>query len=320
MFRNKEYVLAVVREGGFSKAAEKLYISQPSLSATIKRIEEKLTVPIFDRTTTPITLTDAGRQYVRHANEIDRMERDLERYISDRVNLLAGDIKIGASSLFSSFLLPQMISSFNKRYPGVKIKIFENNTKNLMRELAAGELDIVIDNAVIKSEIFSSTLYASELLLLAVHEGLSVASGLAELALSASDVKEGKHLDEKYAVELQKFIDCPFVLLNSENDTGKRAEHLFKKHAITPNVLFRLDQQMTAYNMSSSGLGVCFVSDTLVKNIDSGVAMRYYRLSDAESARNIYLYQKSNGYHSIACQEFVRHITRLSQDTDNGGE
>ena len=315
MFRNKEYVLAVVREGGFSKAAEKLYISQPSLSATIRRIEEKLTVPIFDRTTTPITLTDAGREYVKHANEIERMERDMEQYISDRVNLFAGEIKIGASSLFSSFILPQMISSFNKKYPSVSIKILENNTKNLLRELAVGEIDIVIDNAVIKNEALSSVLYASELLLLAVPESLAVAPELGEFALSACQVKAGKHLEAKYAVELESFIGCPFVLLNSENDTGKRADLLFKKHLLTPNVLFRLDQQMTAYNISSTGVGISFVSDTLVKNIDSSAAMRYYRLKDAESARNIYLYQKSNRYHSIACQRFVDHITKLSQST-----
>ena len=315
MFKNREYVLAVIREGGFSKAAEKLYISQPSLSATVRRIEEKLTVPIFDRSTTPITLTDAGREYVRYANEINRMERDLERYISDRANLCAGEVKIGASSLFSSFLLPQMISSFNKTYPGVSIKIFENNSKNLMRELAAGELDVVIDNAVIKSEVFSSALCASELLLLAVPESLTVAPELADFALSACDVSAGKHLDTKYAVDLERFKDCPFVLLNSENDTGKRADLLFKKHSLTPSVLFRLDQQMTAYNISASGLGVCFVSDTLVRNIDAGESMRYYRLKDAESARNIYLYRKSNRYHSIACQKLAEHITKMSQST-----
>lgn len=309
MFRNKEYVLAILREGGFSKAAEKLYISQPSLSATIKRIEEKLSVPIFDRSSTPISLTEAGREYVRIANEIERMERDIERYINDRVNLSVGEIKIGASSLFSSFVLPRMISEFNKKYPGVRIKIFENNTKNLMRELIGGQLDIVIDNVVMKSEALFYTECASETLLLAVPDSLPVNDALGAFALNASDVMMGKHLTENCGVELENFIAYPFVLLNSENDTGKRADLLFKKHALTPNISFRLDQQMTAYNIASSGLGICFVSDTLVKNIESGAAMRYYRLKDEETARRIYFYQKKKRYHTLACQTFIEHFT-----------
>ena len=307
MFKNKDYVLAIVKEGGFSKAAEKLYVSQPSLSATVRRIEERLSLPIFDRTTTPITLTEAGKEYVRYAVEMERMERDFERYISDRVNLSVGEIRIGGSSLFSSFVLPAMISEFQKKYPRVSVKIFENNTKNLVRELAAGNLDMIIDNTVIKNENITATPYTSELILLAVPAKFAVNNGLARFALSAADVRAGKHLAATCAVELSAFIGLPFILLNAENDTGKRAELLFKKHRLSPDVQFRLDQQITAYNISCSGMGVSFVSDTLIKNIEASASLCYYRLADPETERSIYFYQKSNRYHSIACQKFAEY-------------
>lgn len=305
MFRNKEYILAVLREGGFSRAAEKLYISQPSLSATVKRIEEKLSAPIFDRATTPISLTEVGREYVRYALEIEQKEHDFERYINDCVNLLIGEIKIGGSSVFSSFLLPSMISEFNEKYPRITVKIFENNTKNLMRELAEGNLDIIIDNAVIKNDNITSMLYTSETILLAVPESSAANERLAHASLSPRDVKENKHLSPDIAVALDEFRNEPFILLHSENDTGIRADRLFKKHNITPNVIFRLDQQMTAYNISCSGMGISFISDTLVKNIDTSPALRYYRLSDSETTRNIYFYRKNNRYQSLACQKFI---------------
>ena len=318
MFKNKEYIMAIVREGGFSRAAEKLYVSQPSLSATVKRIEEKISLPIFDRTTTPISLTEAGREYVRYATEIERMERDFERYIADRVNLSVGEVRIGGSSLFSSFLLPSMISEFNKKYPRVSIKIFENNTKNLMRELAAGNIDIVIDNAHIKNENIISARYTSERILLAVPARYEINEKLSHRALTVGDIKQGKHLNDDFSVELEEFKNLPFILLNSENDTGKRASELFKKHSISPKIRFRLDQQMTAYNISCSGTGISFISDTLVKNIDSTPSVYYYRLSDPETERNIYFYQKSNRYHSIACQKFLEYnlgIKRTDTDT-----
>jgi len=305
MFKNKDYILAIVREGGFSRAAEKLYISQPSLSATVKRIEEKLTLPIFDRTTTPISLTEVGKEYVSRAIEMERMEEDFERYINDCVNLSVGEVKIGGSSLFSSFMLPSMISEFNKKYPNVSIKIFENNTKNLMQELAVGNLDLIIDNVIIKNDNITPVFYTSETILLSVPAKLKINESLNKFRLTAADVKAGAHLAKEREVELKKFIDLPFILLNTENDTGKRAYALFKKHSLSPYVHFRLDQQITAYNISCSGMGISFVSDTLIKNMEPSSSVYYYKLKDSETERSIYFYQKKNRYHSIACQKFM---------------
>ena len=120
MFRNKDYILTIFEEGGFSKAAERLYISQPSLSASVKRIEDKISVPLFDRSTTPVSLTEAGREYIRYALEIEEKERDFERYISDYTKLLTGTVIVGGSSMFSSFILPLEIWDFNQKYPDIK--------------------------------------------------------------------------------------------------------------------------------------------------------------------------------------------------------
>ena len=310
MFKSKEYILAIVREGGFSRAAEKLYISQPSLSATVKRVEEKLTMPIFDRSTTPISLTEVGKEYVRRAIEIEEVERDFEIYISDRAGLSVGEVRIGGSSLFSSSVLPRMIAGFNEKYPRVSVKIFENNTKELMRDLAEGNLDIVIDNADIKSENISSVCYTSEMILLAVPTRLIISDELMDLSFSAEDIKEGKHLIQMRGISIREFSSLPFILLHSENDTGKRAEKIFKKHRITPRVLFRLDQQMTAYNVCASGMGVTFISDTLVKSLSGREDVRYFLLSDNETMRKIYLYQKKKSYHSIACRKFMEYISK----------
>ena len=135
MFANKHYILAIWEEGGFSKAAERLYISQPSLSASVKRIEEKISVPIFNRSTVPVSLTEVGEQYVKYALEIEEKEKDFERYIADYTNLLTGSVRIGGSSFFSSFMIPFMISEFNKKYPNVNFEIFEDNTKDLIEKL-----------------------------------------------------------------------------------------------------------------------------------------------------------------------------------------
>ena len=309
MFRNKDYVLTVYKEGSFTKASEKLYVSQPSLSATIKRLEEKISAKIFDRSTTPVTLTETGKEYVKYALEIEQKEKDFERYVSDYTNLLAGKIRISGSSMFTAYVLPQMIADYNARHPKIEFEIFEDSTKNLMSKLALGTLDIVVDNAVINNDEISSTLYTSELLLLAVPKSFSINDKLKRFKLTVDDVKADKHKNLALNVDLEEFKDLPFILLNPENDTGKRALKLFKKHGLDPKVSFKLDQQVTAYNISSSGLGVSFVSDTLIKHVDAGVDMLFYRLSDREMARNIYLYRKTNRYLSLACSKFIEYNT-----------
>ena len=108
MFKNKNYVLTILKEGSFSKAAETLYVSQPSLSATIKRIEDKIAAPLFDRSTNPVSLTEIGAEYVRCATEIEICEKNFERFLEDNLNLTSGKIRIGGSSFFSAYVLPRM--------------------------------------------------------------------------------------------------------------------------------------------------------------------------------------------------------------------
>lgn len=309
MFRNREYVLTVYKEGSFTRASEKLFISQPSLSASIKRIEEKLGAPIFDRSTTPICLTEIGEEYVRCAMDIDEREGDFLRFVSDNTELKSGRIRIGGSSFFSSYIIPTLIADFKREHEGILFEIFEDSTKNLLSKLQLGELDIVIDNKMLTDEGITAEHYAREHILLAVPRKFIEGSDLLALGMTREDVRASEMI-ERPAPPISAFAHLPFVLLNSENDTGKRAEKLFKKHGISPRVLFRLDQQVTAYNISSSGLGISFVSDTLVKRSDASNDLLYFTLDGDIAERSIYFYRKKNRYQSIACRRFIELHTR----------
>lgn len=310
MFTNKHYIITIYEEGSFSKAAKRLYVSQPSLSASVKRIEDKISVPLFDRSTTPISLTEAGQEYIRYALEIKEKEQNFERYISDFTNTVRGSVRIGGSSLFSSYMLPSMISNFNSVYPNVNFEIVEDSTKNLIEKLSLGTIDIIIDNAVINNAAIKSTVYKPETLLLAVPGELPVNDKLKKYRLTAKDIKLQKHLSDEYNVSLTNFADCTFILLNPENDTGRRANILFKKHGLNPKTIFFLDQQVTAYNMSRTGIGISFVSDTLIKHTEPEPQLYYYKLDDMEITRKIFFYRKRNHYLSNACQKFIDFNTK----------
>ncbi len=310
MFKSKNYVLTILKEGSFSKAAEALYVSQPSLSATIKRIEEKISAPIFDRSTSPVSLTQIGAEYVRCATEIEATEKNFEKFLEDNLGLASGKIKIGGSSFFSAYVIPRMISEFNKVYPNITFELFEDNTKSLIEKIESGKIDLALDNSSEKFENISTVKYMEEILLLAVPETFSINETLKDFRLTAYEVRKDKHLDKSLCVPLSKFSKEPFILLNPENDTGKRAELLFGKYRITPKTIFNVEQQLTAYNISSNQLGISFISDNLVKSIKTEKNLYYYRLSDSETFRNVNFYIKNNHYISNACKKFIEFNTK----------
>ena len=306
MFRNKDYILEIWKEKNFSKAAKNLYISQPSLSATVKRTEEQLNALIFDRSTNPISLTEIGKRYIECANEIKNIEDSFSEYINDSLNIHKGSIKVGGTSLFSSYILPDMIAAFNAKYPQIEFRLCEDNTKNLIEMLMNGELDVMIDNTVILNENIAAHPYAAECLLLAVPGRLAINDALVQYSLSFSDIKEDRHREPDCpTVSLTHFKDEAFIFLKQENDTGKKARQLCKKHGFSPTVRLLPDQQMTAYNIACSGMGICFVSDTLIRHLHAPQDMLYYKLNDPEINRNIYFYVKNNRYISSACRLFI---------------
>lgn len=310
MFRNKDYILTILREGSFTKAAEKLFISQPSLSATVKRIEEKAGVKIFDRSSSPITLTEVGEIYLKFAVEIEQKEKEFVKFLADYQNLLNGKIKIGGSSFFSSFILPNLISNFNKEHPQIELKIYEDSTKNLKSKLLAGELDLILDNTNADDDNIVKHFYAEESLLLAVPKSFEPEERYKKFTLSYEDVLQNKHLKDVNTLPLTAFSDKPFILLSTDNDTGRRAETLLKKHGVKPKVLFNLDQQVTAYNVCLSGLGITLVSDTLVKKLGKSNGVSYYKIGDSLALRKIYLCHKKNHYLSVAVKKFIEYYTK----------
>lgn len=310
MFEGKEYVYEVYKEKSFSKAAKNLYISQPSLSATVKRIEKKISFPIFDRSITPICLTEYGQRYIHAIESIMSTEHDFERYISELKELKIGTLSIGGSNLFTSYVLPPLLSEFTKKYPLIQINIVEDNTSNLESHLLSGNLDFIVDNIALDETLFQQYIYQEEHLLIAVPKEYPINDKLLNYQLSLEQILSKDYLAESVpVVPLEEFVDYPFIFLKPNNDTMKRGVKLCKLHGFTPRVLFELDQQSTAYNIACSGMGICFVSDTLVSKSSYSHNVVYYKLNVEVSKRNISFYSKRNKYITYAMGEFLKIIS-----------
>ena len=99
-----EYVYAVYHEKSFSAAARKLFISQPALSAAVKKVEKELGMPLFDRSALPIQLTTAGKAYIKAVQQILTIQKNLKGYMGDLANLQSGNLSLGGTNFFASCL------------------------------------------------------------------------------------------------------------------------------------------------------------------------------------------------------------------------
>ncbi len=307
MFQGMEYVYMVYKEKSFSRAAKMLFISQPSLSATIKRIESKVGYPIFDRSTKPLSLTACGQHYIRAVEQIMAVQNDFSTYINDLGKLKSGNLVIGGSSLYSSLVLPKMMTRFSQEYPGVEIALVEESTSKLAEMLQQGSVDLIFDNCYLDQMIYDREYYESERLLLAVPKNLEVNKLVEQYQIPVEHILDGSYLDEKWeAVPLDMFKNEPFVMLKMENDTRKRAMEMCQSYGFIPKILFELDQQMTSYHISCSGVGISFISDLLVKGVPASPNVSYYKIDGRQSERKVYFYWKRGRYFSRAMEEFLR--------------
>lgn len=306
MFTWKKYVYEVYREKSFSKAAQNLYISQPSLSARIKKVEERIGVPLFDRSTSPLQLTEVGKVYIEAAEEIFQIEQRVENYINNLTTLKTGHLAIGASTLFAAYVLPSLITRFNKKFPDVHIQLIEGNTTQLENMLSNNSLDFVIDNYHYDSILYNKELYCKENILLAVPKHFPIHEELKVYQLTYNNIKNRSYLSSLYpAVPLSAFSKIPFIMLTPGNDTRIRGDRLCRASGFHPNIILEFNQQSTAYMAASTQLGATFISDILVSQLPSFENLVYYKLDGEDAKREVFFYYKNHKYKTRVMEEFI---------------
>ena len=135
------YTLAVAEEGNFTKAAEKCFVTQPTLSMQVQKLEEELTIKLFNRNTKPISLTPIGLKVIEQAKVILKEAKRLDDVVTSEKGIIEGDFNVGIIPTVMPTLLPLFLSTFIKKFPKVNLKIEELNTASIIEELKNGKLD-----------------------------------------------------------------------------------------------------------------------------------------------------------------------------------
>ncbi len=299
MFKYADYIYRIYEEKSFTKAAKKLYISQPSLSAIVKKAEQQLGFDIFVRGTA--CLTDEGAIYMSAIEEMRRLERGLKNDIENIQSLTFGDIAVSGAAFISSFILPKIIMAFSSRYPGIHISLLESNSPNLQEKLLSEEIDILIDYDFDKNN-FDAFPIKEEHVFLAVPKHFAVNEKLKDFALSAKEI--GKQMSVSY-VDLNHFSDEKFILLKSGNNMHKISHKLCSAHGLSPQTVIEVDQLLTAFNMANAGMGVTFVTDTVIHSTAKSDQLLFYPINSPDAQRTLYIAHKKKKYIRSAVTAFI---------------
>ncbi|GAU65780.1 cyn operon transcriptional activator CynR [Streptomyces sp. NBRC 110611] len=203
--RHLRYLLAVADHGNFTRAAEDLHISQPTLSQQVKQLERTLGEQLLDRTGRAVRLTDAGETYVHHARRALCDLAAAERALHDVKDLSRGHLRLAVTPTFTAYLVGPLIADFHARHPGITLTVREMPQERIEPALLADDLDLGIAFAgthlpgVQATALFTETL---SLVTGAHHSGAAQGqplpvrdAGLLQLALLSRDFATRTHID-----------------------------------------------------------------------------------------------------------------------------
>ena len=247
------YVKTIADEGSISKAAQKLYVTQPSLSHCVQRIEESLGTKLFVRNPTGLTLTYVGERYYSVATEILQIYNDFELEVGEISSLRTGRLTIGMTTYLATWLLPQILPEFRRQYPNVNIVLVEKSSTQLEAELTARHLDFAVMHSFANSshqEKSRITFYpiSRSAFVLAAPKGTPLARHARPNPAGGLPI-----------IDLKKLEGQPFVMVDQGRRIRQISDHILWQAGITPEVVITTVSYETAHRLACCGVGLTFI-------------------------------------------------------------
>ena len=233
------YMVAVARQGNFSRAAEHCHVSQPSLSQQIQKLEDELGERLFDRLKTSVKLTPHGELFLRRAHRILDEAEAARREASDAKHLLRGTVTLGVLPTIAPYLLPAVLAGFTAKYPGVDLVVVEDTTARLLQSCLACEIDWVLASHPIADDRLEIRELFTEELLLALPPDHPLTR---RKTVRAADL-EGENL----------------IVMKAGHCLGDQVLKFCDLRDVQPRIGFRSAQMETGQALVTNGLGLSLV-------------------------------------------------------------
>jgi DNA-binding transcriptional LysR family regulator len=296
-FKELNYILTIAEEGGFSRASRKLFLSQPSLSQYVKRLEDELGFGLFDRTQTPIALTDEGEHYVAYARKILMLREEMRRGFDDISSAKRGRVALGIPSIRGSVLLPDLIPYFKSQCPNIHISLLETppgGSKILEASILDGKNDLIILGHPVSTRGIEFEPIYDERMFLAVPPPYE---------------KDLKFLESKNTlyplVDMSCLRDHPFIMGREYTLVRRMTESLCEPYGFRPNVVIETDSLVTTQRMVSLGYGLTLVPEMFLNSNYENFRPKHYSIQDPDYIWQMFIAYKKGGYLSKAAKVFL---------------
>lgn len=255
-FLSMKYFLMLAEERSFTKAAEKLHITQQTLSAHIAALEKETGTKLFVRHV-PLELTDGGEVFLRYARMFARNELALKRELSDMSGHFQGVLRIGIAPARGQVMLPPVISRFQEKYPYCGIHLFEMDNENIWNALRRDEIDVAMARLPGEMPGISHRPWMKEEIV------LLMAKELADDLWGKESASLFAHPEERRRGLPLPFADCPFLLNSEGNIAGALARKLFRDAGFNPKMAVESENMGTMLRVCLLGRGAYFCPGNL---------------------------------------------------------
>ncbi len=286
--RQLEYFIEVARQRSFSKAAEALHVSQPSISKTIKDLEIQLGSILFYRNTKFVELTDAGEAILEQAQQIVSSFLNINARLDGITKLQTGKIHIGLPPITGVSDFAQSLGHFKNEYPNIQINLYEYGSKKIELGIQDGTLDMGIIYVPCEDE--------------ELYEKVSFVRDQLNIVMHPQHPLAGKHV-----IAYQDLKDEQFVLYSNDYILHDKIIERCKEAGFSPNIIFETSQQELMTQIVAARLGVALLPSKVCQELNTDT-FTTLPMSDPQLYLQLAMAWKKGRYLSHAARELIAFI------------
>ncbi|MEO6198278.1 MAG: LysR family transcriptional regulator [Dehalococcoidia bacterium] len=288
-FGQIEAFVQVAGNRSFSRAAEVLQLTQPSITARIQALEREMGEELFERGGRGVGLTDAGRIFLPYADRILQSLQEAKDAVEEVRHVQAGSLRVGAAITISTYVLPGILHRFTQEFPGVDVVVRTGRSEQMLNMLLTDEVQVAIVRTLAGPDLDEVTLYEDHIVLVAYPDHTFARTRRATIAEAARE---------------------PIVLFDRGSSYYGMIHDLFRKASVIPNVAMELDSLEATKRMVEEGMGVALVPRvTAERELAAGTLVEVELTDIPPIRRPISLIVRRNRKRSRTVQAFVDMMT-----------
>jgi DNA-binding transcriptional LysR family regulator len=288
----------IVELGGFGKAAEAIYVTQPAVSQQVRLLEKELGVALFHRRGREVALTEAGQVFYGYARQIVQLMEDARQAMEEHKGTVAGELIVGASTIPGEHLLLPLLTRFQAQFPGVKVRTAIADTARITEEVRTGRVEVGLVGARSDEEDLLFQPFGADRLVLVVSAHHPWA--------------------EREEVSMEELCRESFLLREPGSGTRTALESCLRESGLSLsdlNVVMELGSTEAIKNAVLAGTGVSILSEQAVLPELRAGLLWAVSCAGQEMTRQFYLVTHRNRSQSALCRRFVRFLLNELSDT-----